>query len=221
MTRQENVYDNETKSFSKRDVPGETNEYEILKELQDNRNIVKVRNKVDTKQGPMFEMETLNEVDKLTYNEYNEIKNILKGINDQGYFVNDFVTVMRRPETNELVIVDFSSGIKNKSLIGNPNYDDRRNMNRLKDLLTEEDKEKVEIDDHNENERRLARYIPGYEPDIRFRTVDESGFYSTLSALEGISRIREHRNGLKRVVKNGLSRLVDWMDYDGTFTGNQ
>ncbi|MGI6125073.1 MAG: hypothetical protein ACOYIG_13010, partial [Acetivibrionales bacterium] len=63
LTRQENVYDNETKSFGKRDVPGETNEYEILKELQDNRNIVKVRNKVDTKQGPMFEMETLNEVD--------------------------------------------------------------------------------------------------------------------------------------------------------------
>ena len=39
---------------------------------------------------------------------------------------------MRRPETNELVIVDFSSGLKNKSLIGDQSYDDRGNMKPIK-----------------------------------------------------------------------------------------
>ena len=67
----------------------------------------------------------------------------------------------------------------------------------------------------------LAKYIPGYEPDIRFRTVDESGFYSTVeSALEGIKQNKGTPQQFKAMLlKNGAKQgRADWMDYDGSFT---
>lgn len=195
LVRQENAYNKEAKKWTKKDVPGESREYEILKELQDNNNIVKVGEKIETTHGPMFEIERLNEIESLTYNEYNGVRDILKTINDKGYFVNDLVSVMRRPETNELVVVDFSSALKDESKIGDQSYDDRNNINRLKKLLSEEDRRKVERDNHNDYERKMAEIFPGYKADIRFR--EEAPAYKGQSIFDYAAEVNQYNEQQK------------------------
>jgi hypothetical protein len=58
--------------------------------------------------------------------------------------------------------------------------------------------------------------------DIRFRTVSPIGFYSTVeNALESIKQGKGTPEQFKAMLlKNGAKQAeLDWMDYDGTFTG--
>jgi hypothetical protein len=109
---QESVQDKDGNIKRKTIKDSVTDEYNILSELQDNPNIPKVGEIVNTTEGKAFEIEKLDEVDTFTKDEYREIQSILNDLNDKGYHVGDKVTVMKRPETGELVIIDFSAGYK-------------------------------------------------------------------------------------------------------------
>jgi hypothetical protein len=94
---------------------GRTKEHELLSELQGNPHVPKVGEVVQTNTGPAFKIERLEEIEQYTPKEHAEIVQILDDLNDQDYHVADKVTVMRRPATGELVVVDFSNGYKRPS----------------------------------------------------------------------------------------------------------
>jgi len=155
--------------FEAKEDEKESPEYEILKSLQGNPNIPVIGDRVITSEGPAFKIEKLDEVNKLTLADYLEIEKILDGINDQGFFVNDNVTVMRRPKSGELVIVDFSGGLNDKALIGNPSYSDNGFTSRLNDMLSEEDKAEVGRIKDERHEQLLEKYFGKKDKNTEFK----------------------------------------------------
>jgi hypothetical protein len=125
---QEWVMNKSTKQFEKAVIKGtKTDEFEILSELQGNPHVPKIGKMVETSEGPAFEIEQLQEInpfnkkpedlkyrdkDIITLEEYKEAQRILDDLNDKGYFVGDKVTIMKRPETGDIVVTDFSHGYK-------------------------------------------------------------------------------------------------------------
>ncbi|WP_372647772.1 LPD23 domain-containing protein [Draconibacterium sp.] len=206
----------------------DTNEYEILKALQGNPNIPVIGERVETNEGPAFEIERLEELTSLNYDEYNEIKRILKNLNDQGYFVNDIVSVMKRPGTGELVIVDFSSGFFNEAFKGESYYSDASGIHRLYDMLSVDDQKRIKQDRDRElqrlfsdrkqrmEERRARRKERQENNDVKFRVNDTNTVYSSLlkNIKKGalISYLQD--NGLSRGEINEVMNMNDtyWID---------
>jgi ribosomal protein S18 acetylase RimI-like enzyme len=123
-----------------------TDEHKILSELQDNPHIPKVGKIVDTTEGKAFEIEKLDEVDSFTKDEYREIQKILNDLNDKGYHVGDKVTVMKRPKTGELVIVDFSAGYKGSRMT----RDAEDYMQNISEKLSKSDAINIRLEDLSE-----------------------------------------------------------------------
>jgi hypothetical protein len=148
----------------RKESEGISDEYDILKALQGNPRIPIVGEKVETSEGTAFEIEKLDEVESLTFDEYEQVRDILNDLNNQGYFVNDTVTVMRRPATGQLVIVDFSAGRYDTKLIGNVTFSDLAFTSRLRSMMSEADQQKAtakreqeEIDMWNEIEAKQEK----------------------------------------------------------------
>ena len=140
------VLNPETNQYERQVIPGsKTNEYDILSELQGNPNIPKIGKAVETSEGKAFEIEKLNEIENLTKEEFSKVEEILADLNSKGYFVNDVVTVMRRPKTGEIVVVDFSSGMKDESLIGNYSYKDNV-LWQVEEKLSTKDKDLIKLE---------------------------------------------------------------------------
>lgn len=208
----------------------DTNEYEMLKALQGNPNIPVIGERVETNEGPAFEIEKLEELTSLNYDEYNEIKRILLDLNNQGYFVNDIVSVMKRPKTGELVIVDFSSGFYNEAFKGESYYSDASGIHRLYDMLSAEDQKKVKDDRDRElqrlfsdrkkrmEERRAKRKERNEQNDaeVKFRVNDSNTVYSSLlkNIKKGALITYLQDNDLSREEINDVMNLNDtyWID---------
>ena len=146
-----NVYNKESKKFEKKSG-GRTDEYEILKELQGNPNIVKVGNLVETSEGQAFEIERLEDVNSITKEEYRFIQGVLDDLNDNKYHVGDRVTVMRRPSSKELVIIDFSHGYKGEDRGSRDSVD---YMQNVKANLSEADKAVIQEEDRQASKKLI------------------------------------------------------------------
>jgi hypothetical protein len=134
------------------------NEYDILKSLQGESYVPKIGNLVETSEGPAFEIETLDEVTSLTLDEFHEIQDILKKLSDKFVYINDIISVMKRPETGEFVIIDFNIAKQGKEF--EKEFFDRNSVTwRIEELLSESDKKKLESERkaawETEKERRL------------------------------------------------------------------
>ena len=116
----------------------ETQEYDILKRLDGDKRFPIIGEKVQTSEGPAFEIEPLVEVKNLTLKEYEAVEATIQELNDKGIFHNDFISVMRRDNTNEVVINDFSSGNYDPSRAKDSYWKDSL-FSRLEDLLSKED----------------------------------------------------------------------------------
>ena len=97
---------------------------------------------METSEGPAFEIEELEETKSLTFEEYEQVEKTVKELNGKGIYSNDWISVMRRPGTNEVVLNDFSSGVYDTERIGNSYYDDTL-FSRLQELMSKEDREKL------------------------------------------------------------------------------
>jgi hypothetical protein len=171
------------KGFERKPREGkETDEHQILSELQDNPHIPKIGKIVETSEGKAFEIEKLDEIDQFTIDEYKQIEGILNNINDRGYYVGDKVTVMRRPKTGELVVVDFSSGYKErKGIIP------LRDVNNLDGVIDKMDQNDLNVMYYGQKEKvvglsdKLNIPQPGFRYKMRMRpfgvgTYPKEGF---------------------------------------------
>jgi hypothetical protein len=136
-----------------------TDEHEILSDLQDNPHVPKVGKIVDTTEGKAFEIEKLDEVDTFTKEEYREIQKILNDLNDKGYHVGDRVTVMKRPKTGELVIIDFSAGYKGSRM----SRDADEYMGDVAKKLSKSDAINIKLEDFSETNKEQANAFFGKE----------------------------------------------------------
>jgi hypothetical protein len=149
---QESVQDKEG-NFKRQTIKDTlTDEHKILSELQDNPHVPKVGKIVDTTEGKAFEIEKLDEVDTFTKDEYREIQKILNDLNDKGYHVGDRVTVMKRPKTGELVIIDFSAGYKGSRM----SRDADEYMGDVAKKLSKSDAINIKLEDLSEINREQA-----------------------------------------------------------------
>jgi hypothetical protein len=163
-----------------------TDEHEILSDLQDNPHIPKVGKIVNTTEGKAFEIEKLDEVDTFTKDEYREIQKILNALNDKGYHVGDKVTVMRRPKTGELVIVDFSAGYKGSRM----SRDADEYMQNVKSRLSDSDKVSIEQEDKAENDRFTAEALSSDESTTEYYLTRRPPSIGT-HPIEGLNSIEE------------------------------
>lgn len=139
----------------------QTDEYNILKELQGNPHIPKIGKIVQTSSGPAFEIERLDEVENLSIDEYRQVRKILDDLNDKEYHVGDKVTIMRRPKTNELVVVDFSAGYK-----GNRMSRDTEYLQNVEKLLSKKDQDNITTAQQAISTKLLAETL--VEPDNQY-----------------------------------------------------
>lgn len=114
-----------------------TQEHEILTELQDIPNVIRVGKMVKTNEGDAFEVEKLKDSGEITYDEYRKIEQTVEEINKRNIQIGDHVSVMRR-ENGELVINDFSTAQKDRTDARDSDY-----LGRLIDKLNPQDKDVV------------------------------------------------------------------------------
>ena len=96
-----------------RGKPFRTNEYEVLKEIQDMKHIPKIGKLIETSEGEMFEIERLNEIKEgtLTLDELRTIEGVLDELAERKIDYNDIQSFMRR-DNGEIVLTDFSTAAK-------------------------------------------------------------------------------------------------------------
>jgi hypothetical protein len=163
-----------------------TDEHKILSELQDNPHVPKVGKIVNTTEGKAFEIEKLDEVDNFTKDEYRQIQKILNDLNDKGYHVGDRVTVMKRPKTGELVIVDFSSGYKGDRM----SRDAEDYMQNISEKISKSDAIQIQQEDMAAHNRDMAKSLMKNESTTEYyltRRPPSIGTHPT----EGLKSIEE------------------------------
>ena len=130
-----------------------TQEYEVLQDLQDLPNVVKIGKKVSTNEGDAFEVETLKDAGKISYDEYRKIEETVQEINNRNIQIGDHVSVMRR-ENGELVINDFSTASKDRTDARDSDY-----LGRTRDKLSPQDKDVVETEDAMKRDQEKAEWL--------------------------------------------------------------
>ena len=180
-----------------------TDEHEILSDLQNNPNIPKVGEIVNTTEGKAFEIEKLDEIDTFTKEEYRGVQKILNDLNDKGYHVGDKVTVMRRPKTGELVIVDFSAGYKGSRM----SRDADEYMQNVKSKLSDSDKVSIEQEDKAENDRFTAEALSSDESTTEYYLTRRPPSIGT-HPIEGLNSIEESTLRGRKVWKLNYDRKL-------------
>jgi len=174
----------------------QTDEYEILSDLQDNPHIPKIGKIVTTTEGKAFEIEKLDEVETFTKEEYRQIQGILNDLNDKGYHVGDKVTVMRRPKTGELVVVDFSAGYKGSRM----SRDADEYMQGIKSKLSKSDEINIAQEDSAENNRSQADAFFGDESTTEYYLTQRPPSIGT-HPTEGLKSLEESEYRGRKVWK--------------------
>ena len=132
-----------------------TDEHTILSELQDKPYVPKVGKVVETSEGKAFEIEELEEADNITKDEYVKLRQQVNELNDNGYFISDKVSVMRR-KNGELVITDFSNAYK-----GDRGSRDVDSMMDVEEKLSKQDKAWVDLQKSADNARKTSELFKG------------------------------------------------------------
>lgn len=131
-----------------------TDEHSILSELQDRSYVPKVGGVVETSEGAAFEIEELSEVDKLSRDEYLQLRANIEQLNSDGYQIGDMVSVMRRPDTGEVVITDFSTAQK-----GVKDANDVDLLSGVEEKLSPKDRAWVDTRSKAVNARKVAELV--------------------------------------------------------------
>ena len=164
----------------------DTQEYEILKMLEGDKRFPKVGERVETSEGAAFEIEELKDISNLTLEEFEQVEKTIKELNSKGIYSNDWISVMRRPGTNEVVINDFSSGVYDTERIGNSYYDDTL-FYRLEELMSKEDRKKLE-------DKRAQEQLDFFGETDSFPFVDrECGTRKRIELWSKRHRLLQHR----------------------------
>ena len=128
----------------------------------------------------------------LTLKEYEAVEATIQELNDKGIFHNDFISVMRRDNTNEVVINDFSSGNYDPSRAKDSYWKDSL-FSRLEDLLSKEDLAELK---EKRSQKRLEEYQEMF-PDEDLTIDDVRYRRGNMAALHNIGEehLMEALNG--------------------------
>ncbi len=129
----------------------QTQEYEILKDLQDIPGVIKVGDAIETDQGQMFEVEKLKPVKSITLDDYKRLQDVLDKIGERDIILQDNPEIMQRDD-GSLVLIDFSDATR-----GKPDRQDNKLDYRIEQVyLSEKDQEALKAEREKQRHTRLA-----------------------------------------------------------------